>query len=311
VLAPVSLAHAEPTASEIAAARSLFEQGVALEKLGDWPGALEKFRRVVAVVESPKVRFHLARCLESTGQLVDALNEYSQVSRLPAASRDDDEVLAQSNARRAALDKRIPRVIIDVKEAPASEVRIDGGTISPAVLGTELPLNPGAHRIVARTSDGRTFEESVELVEGAPPHLVAVKLAPAPSAAAPSPAQAAAAPPERSRNIGPYVLGGAGVALVGAGATFYALRASTLDELDRLCGPARDCPESARDSVDRGSTQTTLGNVLVVSGAAAVGGALVWWAVAPRTGAAGGPTSVVRSAAVSASPAGVVVRGSF
>jgi hypothetical protein len=77
--------------------------------------------------------------------------------------------------------------------------------------------------------------------------------------------------PQSMRPAG-YIVGGAGIAsLIASGAMFY-LRHSSISDLDGQCGANRtSCPDSARNTVDRGKLYTTLGNVTLAVGAVGLG----------------------------------------
>ena len=64
------------TDSELVEARKLFEKGIVQEEAGDWAGALESFRKVALVRANHVVRFHVGLCLEMTGRLVTARDEF-------------------------------------------------------------------------------------------------------------------------------------------------------------------------------------------------------------------------------------------
>ena len=70
VLAAAPARAADPTPSELAAARDLFSEGVALEHQKEWTQALVRLRKAQAIVVTPKIRFHVGVCLEHTGKLV-------------------------------------------------------------------------------------------------------------------------------------------------------------------------------------------------------------------------------------------------
>ena len=68
-----ALAHAEPTAEDLASARELFKEGRALREKGDLPKALEKLRAAHALGQTPITGLELARTYVLVGRLVEAL----------------------------------------------------------------------------------------------------------------------------------------------------------------------------------------------------------------------------------------------
>ncbi|AUX33046.1 uncharacterized protein SOCE836_051980 [Sorangium cellulosum] len=92
----------------------------------------------------------------------------------------------------------VPKLVIELAQgAPApSEVLLDGAALPQASLGSELPLDPGTHAVVAQWTDGRQTEAPVIITEGARKIL---RLAPPPIEAAPTPAVAAPRAGSRSK----------------------------------------------------------------------------------------------------------------
>src|SRR5689334_1691271 len=78
-----SAARAQVPGEEIA--RRAFEEGVALEKKGDFAPALAKFKESERIKATLGNRYHKAYCLEMTGKLAAALIEYEAVDK---AARD-------------------------------------------------------------------------------------------------------------------------------------------------------------------------------------------------------------------------------
>src|SRR5687767_14734210 len=75
-------AAAEPSPSEISVARRLFDEGRAAADAARWAEAAGKFRRALAIKDTPGIRFHLARCEEEQGAFVEALIEYDRAREL-------------------------------------------------------------------------------------------------------------------------------------------------------------------------------------------------------------------------------------
>lgn len=183
----------EPSPTELAVARRLFNEAEALEKEERWSEAALKVREAIRIKETPGLRFHLAFCEEHMGLLVEAMNDYARARDLIAggmAARDVEGLLPD---KQKALSRRVPSIVI-VPPAGISPIRasIDGQHIAPSVLGRPAPVNPGMHRVVVSAEGYREFIADVTLTEGER-RVVTAKLARAPSsgkrqdAAAPEP----------------------------------------------------------------------------------------------------------------------------
>lgn len=283
---PAAIAHADPTAAELTAAREMFDEGMKLEEKLQWTPALERFRKVAAVKTTPAVRFHIALCLENTGHLVDALNEFerSQSEAQADSSTSSSTVAANSAKHVAGLRERIPRVTVTVAgELTASSFSVDGNAISPSLLGTAMPMDPGAHTVVVKATGKKSFEKQFELAERDRPLTIEASLSDdTPATAATTTTDAAAKsdetlpPSEHHRSALPWIVGGVGVVALGGAAYFYAQRSATIKDLDDACGADRShCPANLSDRADKGKTYTTLGNVMLGVGVVAVGAAVV------------------------------------
>ena len=140
--AATAAAPPAPAPTELAAARELFAEGVALERQDAWSGALAKFQKAAAIVVTPKVRFHVALCFEHTGRLVEAINEFTAARNLARTDALDGETATAAEQHLASLQTTVPRLTIKVgAEAPAgASVRLDGATLNASLWGVDVPI---------------------------------------------------------------------------------------------------------------------------------------------------------------------------
>jgi len=292
--APVSFAapEAKPATKEIDRARAQFHQGLALETAGDWAGALALFQQVALVKLTPQVRFHIGLCEEHLGQLAAALGDY-ELAAHEADEAKVAEVSAQVASRRDELRARIPQpTLARGAGAEYASVSLDGVSLGASSIGPKLPVDPGPHRIEAIASGYKPFRATIDIVEKEAKRVeITLERIPAPvSAAEPSPSGSPAkdqAEPEPARtNVLPFVVGGVGVASVGAGVVFLLLRQNAISTLDRECTlpPGRMCPASSQSTFDQGKTYNLLANVTLGVGVAAIGaGAVLYFTQKPKS----------------------------
>ena len=282
-------ARAEPTASELATARQLFAEGVALEDTKDWKGALERFRRVNAIKATPQVRYNLGVCLANTGHLVEAANQLGPLADLAG---DPDLLALASLARQklAQLRPRIPRLLVALPPAAEASVTLDGTEVSSALLGAPMLVDPGPHTIVAaRLSGGGRVEMHVVAVEGATSPVVA-RIELGPEASEPSPPGNASPGAHRRIPAAAYVAGGVTVAALSTALVLALLRSSAISTLDAACGAGRQfCPPSLHGKVNDVGTFSIAADVLTVVGVLSAGatGAFVLFAPSVVPGPAG------------------------
>lgn len=278
-------------ADDLATARKLFEQGIKQEEGGDWGAALATFEKVAAIKSNHIVRFHVALCLEKTGKLVDALNEFARAKVQAEKEGGTDAELTITNARKhiEAIRARVPTVRVTKPGVVGASLSIDGGA---ALFDTDLPFDPGEHAIEVRAPERKTFTAKVSLIEGRGATIEPM-LEPLPTPM-PSPRRVSTEDVPRDRTWS-YVLGGIGAASLAASGLFYSFRASTLSDLADACDANREqCDPSKRSLDERGRNYTIAANVLLGVGvvAATTAIALVVFEPSRTTSVAVAPSSI-------------------
>jgi len=189
---PISAFADEPTPTELAVARRLFNEAEVLQKKERWDEAALKLREAIRIKETPGLRYHLAFCEERMGLLVEATIDYDRARELiehgGVVAKDVEKMLPDAQK---ALSRRVPSIVI-VPPASVTSVRasIDGRSLAPSVLGRPAPVNPGLHRVVVSADGYRDFVAEVTLTEGER-RVVTAKLAPERAEAPPSSAEPA------------------------------------------------------------------------------------------------------------------------
>ncbi|XYI01987.1 hypothetical protein ACMHYB_20320 [Sorangium sp. So ce1128] len=321
------------TKEELAEARALFQEGVALSAANNCAAALAKFQAVANVRRTPQVLFNIAECEARLGKLVSALGNY----RIAAASADGDprasDVTANVGPRIEDLEQRIPKLAIRRGQgALTATILLDGSALGAAEMNADIPVDPGPHVVSARIGDREVVRETVTLEER-DEKTVEVAITepppepPRPAAPPDAPPVEAPTPAGRPSKVPGLVVLGAGIASGVVGGVFLGLRAGTLSDLDALCGGDRSCPPSARPTADRGRLYTGVAEVGIGLGVVGVAAGIVLLvtsrggaaAAEPRAGAAaarrsaggGAPRAAVVPHAPGADLAGLGVAGRF
>lgn len=167
-LALTGLARADgaPTEEQLAAARQAFSDGVAAQDQGHYAEALTLYESASRVAVSPQLLYNMATCREQLGRLKDARADYERASTA-AHARGDGEVEREATERIAAIDARIPHLVVHAPdELTDLTATLDGKPIGLAEL-SRLALDPGSHRLMVRSaSRPREFEASFDLAPG-------------------------------------------------------------------------------------------------------------------------------------------------
>jgi hypothetical protein len=291
---------ADASAEALKRAREQFGQALALQTAGDWAGALALLKDVAAIKSTPQVRFNMALCEEKLGRLVAALGDY-ELAAADARAEKADQVAEEVESRLEALRQRIPKItVIRGRGAEAASVALDGTSIGDQVVGTPMPTDPGPHTVEAKAPGFKPFRKALRLAEQQS-ETVELVLEPEP-VPPPGVVVGSQQPAGRSPAYG-YVIGGIGIASLGASGIFFGLRAGKISDLDKAC-PNLTCPPDQQSNIDAGKRYTTIANVTLAIGVAAVAGGLVLVL-------SSGPSKEQPAVALAPAPGGAQVLGHF
>ena len=270
---------------DLAKARELFQEGIALAAGNNCSGAIAKYKEVARVRMTPQVAFNIAECEERLGKLASALGNFRLAQSLledPKVKAKAKDVAAQVDGKVASLEERIPKLTVKRgKGAEMATLTLDGVELGTTQIGTEMTVDPGNHELIARIGEKEAARKSFTMAEKETQEveievdLEALRRAEKPvettkpvdtGTAPPTP------PPDAGGSTGPgIVVLGVGLAIVGAGfGLFFGPRQGTISELEQICGPDKRCPASAQATSDQGRLYTGL-----AEGAWGLGGAAI------------------------------------
>ena len=311
-------------------AETLFQQARRLMTEKNYAEACPKLAESQRLDPATGTLLNLAVCHSQEGKLASAWVEFTDA--LADAHRDgraDREQFAREHL--AAIQPRISHVTIvisDVARAGGLQIKLDGSVIGAAAWGLPVPLDPGAHEVVASAPGRRTWAKAISIageaqnqlvdipVLGAvePPVAVAAGAATtgtsAPPPAAPSVDRQTAtvpAPTLVAASSGPassgvasdklrtasYVVAGAGVAALGVGAVFGLRAFSKWSDRNKHC-PNSVCDDIAVSDSNAASTAALVSDITVGLGLAAIAtGAVLWYRSRPGDGPSSGAVAAV------------------
>jgi len=254
------LALAQP---ELEDAKRLFAEGEQAETAGDCRTAVEKWRAVLAIKETPQIHLRIGRCEESLGHLASAVAAYEKASDLAA---DNTAILDVAKQQLEGLDTRVPALTITWDHSiPDAAIDVDGSRVEN---GRALRIDPGKHHVHGAAPGREAFDRDVDLVEGGKTSIKVQLDPPAPIA-----------PPEEpssSLSPWPFVIMGGGVVALGVAIPLAIVGKSDLDEIYTHCdGPNADghrvCPPAYEDGVSGVRVKYGVAGALGVVSAAALG----------------------------------------
>jgi hypothetical protein len=247
---------------ERAAARAVATEGVQAFDQGRYQEALDLCTRAEALMHAPTHLLLIARAQAKLGKLVKAHETYLKLAREPLAAdapRAFKEAQDQANQEAAAVEARTPTltVVVDGEGAGQAAVTLDGASLPAPLVGVAAPIDPGEHRLRAKTDSAESDEVKIAIAEGA---KQSVRLTLRPLGAKPAdseslPAAAATEPaPVGSSDAATipwptWIAWGVGAAGAVTGTVFLLKNRSDRDAANALC-PGGPCPESKRGDID-------------------------------------------------------------
>jgi hypothetical protein len=284
-------ASASPAGSEAeldshtrTAARSLAAQGSAAFEAQRYAEALDLFDRAAALVEAPTIALMQARTLEKLGRWVEAADRYASLQRWRdangaalGANPTFGQAVDAAQLELTALMERIPK--LNVKVVPVHvdgvELYVNGRKLLPALVGVDVPVDPGQCEVEARRPGHETIVRQVTLVQGRREEVtisldetrVLAAVVPAAKPAPPPPAPADSRDTSSRATLG-FVLLGAGVAGTATGVITGIVALGKKSELDEVCSPG--CPPSHAETLDSYRVNRTLSYVGFAVGIAGV-----------------------------------------
>ena len=263
-----------------AAAEEEFKQARDAMSQGDYHRALELLRTSQATEPGRGKLLNIALCEEQLGLFKSALQHFGQVQKELATSDDRAAIVKQHIAD---VTPKVPvvKVVLPAGAAAGTTVKLDGDSLAPASLGTDIAVDPGKHVVTASVPGGsdRQYDATVAAGEHRTVEVAAAAAPPAAVPAVPPPAPAAPEAPATTHGplwpVGLAAIGVGGASLVvgiATGAAAAAKRSSTA----KLCPTPTTCPASVEGDIN---TYYALGNAstatLVIGGALAATGVVL------------------------------------
>lgn len=302
-----SVAVAQTSAADKAAAEALFDQGRKLLGDGKYAEACTRLEQSQRIDPGIGTLLYLADCYEKSGRTASAWATFRQ-----AAS----EARAQGQARRAQagtdradlLEPKLSRLAIDVspdtKSIPGLAVKRGAETVRPGLFGVPIPVDPGQVTVEASAPGYQTWKKSVAVGDQAARVRVTVPALSKAAAATPTEAPPAQPPPapepapvpapqplrpppadtgtsgSAQRTVG-LVTGGVGVVGIGIG-SFFGLKAMQKNNDAKDLCPANRC--TSQEGVTLTGDAKRAANISTVAfgvGAAVLATGVVLYLTAP------------------------------
>lgn len=223
-------------------ARTLFIKGAEAVEGGRAADGLPLLMEAESLFHAPTHLLYIARAQAGTKQLLAARETYKKLiaENLPSkASRPFIEAQATAKSELAALEPRVPRVVVEVEPSPAGlEVTLDSAAL-PKGLGEPIEVDPGDHTVVAKAPGYIDAKVTVAAPEGRETlvHVVLSAVTKPGTKAPPTTAPDDVGPSGmRIASITLMAVGGAGLAAGGAMGIVSLLKSADADDQFDTCG---------------------------------------------------------------------------
>lgn len=283
---------------DVALAETLFNSAQACLEKDDWKCACEKFRASMELDPSVSTKLNIAKCDAHDGKLTLAWNDIQEALKLNRSMAYADESRRKKLDQYAQnllddIERRVPKIHVVIADRPPGlALQKDGKPLPLAALGEVIRVDPGVHEIVAEAPGYTALRRSITLGEGQTEEipLTLVKSANIPRTHEALPLAGTAGPPQQrssTQRIAGLVIGGVGIAGVGAGAVLGILTvsASNSAEASTACQNSsdKDLVSQCNARLADARELQTGAIVAAVVGGVVLGTGVVLFATAPST----------------------------
>jgi hypothetical protein len=147
-------------ADDKATAEAAYDRAKQLVKAGNYAEACPLFETSYHADPQIGVLLNLADCHENVGRTATALSEFREAIEITRKRGDTREAYAQSRAD--ALAPKVPKLHLVPPAKPIAGFAVRRDTTDVTVLvGTDLPVDPGEHELVATAPGYKTWTKKI------------------------------------------------------------------------------------------------------------------------------------------------------
>jgi hypothetical protein len=278
-------AHAQ-TAEDQAAARVLFEEGMRLYGLQQYPEACPKFEASLKRYSGIGTRGKLAECYEQIGKTASAWALWSEVAAFSHKNMEPDRE-AYANEHAKNLEPKLSHLTVTILPAnkiAGEVVKRNGEAIDDAALGLAIAVDPGKVVLEATAPDHKPWTQTVDVAPQAATNIEIPALENAPPLVTPPP------PAEEAHSNWQKPVGiagvGVGAAVIVTGGIFGLVASSKWSSaFSEGCNHSNNICTTQQGFDDSHSANTfaTLSNIFIIGGVVVAGAGAVLWITAPKT----------------------------
>jgi hypothetical protein len=298
-----SVARAEASAAQKAAAESLFDDGLKAMKGGHFAEACPKLEESERIDPAIGTLLYLGECYEKTGRTASAWATFREAASAAAAQGENDRTriaTARADRLQPSLSKLTIRVAPETAQLSALRITRDNTALASALFGIAIPVDPGKYHIVASADGYQSFETDIDVTPNGDSKSVEIPALKVSTTAAPPAAGLGATAagntasetptsipprnpePEAPRSHGnglrsaAYVTGALGVVGLGIGSYFGIRAISKNSDAESHCPRGNLCDDTQGESLTNDAKHAAVAsNIAIGVGAALVVGGVV------------------------------------
>ena len=310
--------------------KGAFEKAQADLDAGRYEEACKTLKQLYREDPRPGTLYRIAKCYDKWGRIAtaavhydDYLTTFGQLSDLEQkAERDNEE---EASARREALEKRIPKVVLKVpRDAPGTtrvlRKPLEEGPLVQVAIGVPLLIDPGEHvltteipgrvsmftKFTLREGENRIVDVNIppEDKNGGNPTKTAKPLQPVPSL------MPSLDPGISARRVAAYTLGGIGAVGILGGVVTGVITWTQKEPIEKNCRSTKDygvvCNTTGQGAKDTAAITGLISSVLFPVGVAALGTGAILYFTEPPPSKFGSAEPKIRIGATMGPSAGTV-----
>lgn len=285
-------ARAQVSAPNIAGAETLFKEGVALVKAGNYADACPKFDASLKLDPTTNTMLRLADCQEHMGRTATAYGLYLEAADQLRATKDRREKAARERA--ANLEPKLSRMTIKVSPKMSSieslSISCNDTPVLRALWGQPAPMDPGEPLCTATAEGHVPWEKKFKLDEAATITIDVPDLDPVPVKPPDDPNGTREPPPDSGmsgRKIAAIAVGAVGIIGIGVGGFFGLTASSQWDDALSGCVDRniKRCNPTYVDLGKKAESSAMAATIATGVGLAGVAGGIILLVAAPKASA--------------------------
>jgi|SRR6478736_582358 len=303
-----TLAHAQASAAQKAAAESLFDDALKAMKSGHFAEACPKLEESERIDPAIGTLLYLAECYEKTGRTASAWATFREAASAAQAQGETERTrvaAARADRLQPSLSKLTLKVVPETAQIASLRVTRDNVVVAKTLFGVAIPVDPGKYHIVASAEGYQNYESDIEVAANADskaleiPALVQSTTAPVAAAGAvpvtanaqnpnpvPPPPNPEPAPDSGSNGMrtAAYVTGAIGIVSLGVGTYFGVKAISKNNDAKDHCPGGNTCNDPQGETLTKDAqSAATVANITIGVGAACVvAGVVLYLTGAPK-----------------------------